>query len=238
MTFYEGDLLPGPFRDAMIHADAGPRIVRAYPAEPSGAGYSAGMVNILRSVSDPLFRPADVAVAPDGSLFVTDWNDPVVGGHAARNFTGGRIIRVAPAGRAYRVTPPDLTTPAGAVEALRSPSSGTRYLGFTRLAELGEAAEPALAELWADQNPRMRARALWLLAQLDPRYIDQAVRDADPDIRITGLRAARLIEHDVISYAERLAGPVAPGPARGRARAALRERTARGERLDDARPPA
>ena len=77
---YEGDLLPKMFQNQIIHADAGPRVVRAYPVKPDGAGYKAEIVNIL-SGGDSWYRPSDVCVAPDGSLFIADWNDPGVGGH-------------------------------------------------------------------------------------------------------------------------------------------------------------
>ena len=56
----------------IIHCDAGPRVVRAYPIQPAGAGYQAATTNIL-TTSDTWFRPSDVCVAPDGSIFVTDW---------------------------------------------------------------------------------------------------------------------------------------------------------------------
>src|SRR4051812_32009306 len=38
---YEGALLPETFRHALIHCDAGPRVVRAYTLKMDGAGYKA-----------------------------------------------------------------------------------------------------------------------------------------------------------------------------------------------------
>jgi putative membrane-bound dehydrogenase-like protein len=214
MTVYEGDLLPAPFRNVLIHADAGPAVVRAYPATTSGAGFTAKVVNLLRSRTDPLFRPADVAPAPDGSLFVSDWYDQVVGGHAAQDFDQGRIIRLSPKGStAYRVPRTDVSTAAGAIRALRSPAPAVRYLGFTKLSEMGAAAEPALRLLWADPNPRMRARALWLLASLPTgggRYVAQALKDPNPDLRITGLRAARMVGRDLLNTIEPMAADPSP----------------------------
>src|SRR5690606_16318222 len=43
---YEGDLLPEVFHGQVIHCDAGPRVVRAYPVENAGAGYRARIVNL------------------------------------------------------------------------------------------------------------------------------------------------------------------------------------------------
>src|SRR5204862_68656 len=101
---YEGNLLPPIFRNQIIHCDAGPKIVRAYPVKNDGAGYSATITNVLTSKSD-WFRPSDVCVAPDGSLMIADWNDAGVGGHnmADRELDKmtGRVYRIAPPGTKY-----------------------------------------------------------------------------------------------------------------------------------------
>ena len=94
ICFYEGTMLPKVFQGQVIHCDAGPNVCRAYPAKPSGAGYEGEMVNILESRRDRWFRPSDVSVAPDGSLFVADWYDPGVGGHGMGDIEKGRIFRV------------------------------------------------------------------------------------------------------------------------------------------------
>ena len=99
---YEGKLLPDVFQNQVIHCDAGPNVVRAYPAQPNGAGYKASIVNVLEGVRDQWFRPADVCVAPDGSLMVADWYDPGVGGHQAGDQNKGRIYRVAPPKSPYK----------------------------------------------------------------------------------------------------------------------------------------
>ena len=79
----------------MIHCDAGPNVVRSYITEPDGAGYKVTeTVDLIRSTKDRWFRPSDVCVAPDGSLFVADWYDPGVGGHGMGDIEKGRIFRV------------------------------------------------------------------------------------------------------------------------------------------------
>src|SRR6186713_804794 len=111
---YEGTLLPKVFRNQIIHCDAGPSIVRAYPVTTDGAGYKAKVVDILDgSKKNNWFRPADVCVAPDGSIFVTDWYDPGVGGHQQRDLDRGRVFRVAPKGVKYTVPKFDFTTIEG-----------------------------------------------------------------------------------------------------------------------------
>ena len=126
ITVYEGRLLPKIFWDQVIHCDAGPNVCRAYPAKKSGAGYSAESVDILKGSRDRWFRPADVSVAPDGSLFITDWYDPGVGGHGMRDLGRGRVFRVAPPHTKYKVPPVDFKTAAGAVEALKNANFAVR----------------------------------------------------------------------------------------------------------------
>ena len=210
---YEGDLLPERFHDQVIHADAGPNVVRAYPVQDDGAGYKAEIENIVKG-TDQWFRPSDVTVAPDGSLFIADWYDPGVGGHQMGDLEKGRIYRVAPPNTPYEIPEFDFSTTEGAIEALQNPNLAVRYQAWTSLNEKGTEAEEALAELWqTSDNPRYRARALWLLSKIDgagTNYIEEALQDDDPNIRITGLRAARQLDVDIIPYVEQLAGDASP----------------------------
>ena len=207
VAFYEGTLLPKQYHGTVLHADPGPNELRAFTLSADGAGYSAERLPIIESPTDKMFRPVDVAVAPDGSLFVADWYDAGVGGHNMSDQSQGRIIRIAPPGTRYTVPKLDLSSPAGAARALRSPNLATRQLAYERLARFGARAEAPLAAMWRGTVPHDRARALWLLARIPrrgTRYLDQASRDANADIRITALRATRRIEGDVIAMAERL----------------------------------
>lgn len=213
---YEGKLLPQIFQNQVIHCDAGPRVVRAYPVAADGAGYKARETNILTS-SDLWFRPSDVCVAPDGSLFVADWNDPGVGGHAMgdnnANTLRGRVYRVAPKGNKYAVSKLDLTSVAGCVQGLESPNGAARYLAWTELHTQGAKTEQELQKLWKDSNSRLRARALNLLARIPGKaeeYVNAAVKDKDADIRITGLRVARSLKLDVIPYVKQLVKDPSP----------------------------
>ncbi|MCS7471297.1 ThuA domain-containing protein [Stieleria sp. ICT_E10.1] len=194
ICFYEGRLLPQRFWDQIIHCDPGPNMVRAYPAKPDGAGYTATIEPLMTGTTDRWFRPADVCTAPDGSLFVTDWYDPGVGGHNQGDSDRGRLFRLAPPGSAYSIPTFDFTTAGGAVEALRNPNLAVRSRAWRTLHAMGRDAEPELLELYADPNPRLRARALWLLGKIDGRgehYVAKALADSNPDIRITAIRLAK-----------------------------------------------
>ncbi len=191
---YEGRLLPERFWDQIIHCDPGPNVVRAYPTTVDGAGYSATIEPLITGTTDKWFRPADVCVAPDGSLFVTDWYDPGVGGHAQGDTNRGRLFRIAPPGSTYKTPTFDYSTLAGAIEALRNPNLAVRYKAYQSLASIGESAEASLYELFQDPNPRIAARALWLLGRIDDlgtKYVDLALQHPNPDLRITAIRLAK-----------------------------------------------
>jgi hypothetical protein len=209
MVVYEGALLPEAFRDQMIHTDAGPNVVRSYPVKKNGAGYSAEIVNILKGEKDQWFRPADVCVAPDGSLVVADWYDPGVGGHQAGDLAKGRIYRVAPGKSKYTVPAQNYTTPAGAVQALQSPNLSVRYKAWTALQSMGATAIPELEKLWtSSSNPKMRARAFWVLQKMNgadsSKYITQALQQNVPELKIVALRAAKQSKGDVIGIVKQL----------------------------------
>jgi putative membrane-bound dehydrogenase-like protein len=204
---YEGKLLPEVFRNQVIHCDAGPNVVRSYPVQKDGAGYKAEIVNVLEGTRDQWFRPADICVAPDGSLIIADWYDPGVGGHQAGDQNRGRVYRVAPPNSPYTIPKVDVSTTDGAIEALQSPNMSIRYAGWQKLRELGTKAEKPLANLYkTSTNPRMQARALWLLSKLDKgqKYIETALKSDNPDLRITALRAARELKMDIIPYVKQL----------------------------------
>jgi len=193
---YEGKLLPEIFQNQVIHCDAGPNVVRSYPVQPDGAGYKASIVNLLEGVRDQWFRPADVCVAPDGSLIIADWYDPGVGGHQAGDQNKGRIYRVAPPQLPYKMPKVDVTTTGGAIDALQSPNMNIRYAGWQALHEMGTKAEKPLAKFYkTTTDPRQKARALWLLSKLPDnkgqKYVMAALKETDPNLRITALRASR-----------------------------------------------
>lgn len=209
IAIYEGKLLPEKFHNQIIHCDAGPRVVRSYAVKPEGAGYTA-QVNDIFSSSDAWFRPSDVCVAPDGSIYISDWNDAGVGGHnmadhELKNITG-RIYRVAPTKNKPSVPRLDFTTVAGSTRALQSPNLATRFLAWEELHALGEKSENELLKVWKSGEPRMKARALHLLARIsgkEKKYVELALEEKDENLRITALRIARELKLDLIPYLQK-----------------------------------
>ena len=188
---YEDRLLPERYRGQLIHCEPGHQVVRAYMVEDKEAGYSATIENLVLS-DDDWFRPSDVAVAPDGSIFISDWYDGGVGGHKAEDISQGRIYHLT---TKTKVTQPkyDLGTDEGAANGLLSDNMDVFYQSWTHLHDLGEAAVPFLENL-IRQGGTPKARALWLGALIQgksEKYIREALSDTDPKFRMQGLRMAR-----------------------------------------------
>ncbi|MGY8671554.1 MAG: PVC-type heme-binding CxxCH protein [Verrucomicrobiia bacterium] len=68
--------------------------------ETDGAGYKGELISDLIASSDPNFRPVDLEFAPDGSLYLVDWHNALIGHmqHNARDpnrdHDHGRIYRI------------------------------------------------------------------------------------------------------------------------------------------------
>ncbi|MFP6583739.1 MAG: PVC-type heme-binding CxxCH protein [Candidatus Hydrogenedentota bacterium] len=192
MLAYEGKGLPKRFYRTLIHCDAGPGEVRSYRPIPKGAGFEAEVEVIVSSPDDSWFRPSDVCVAPDGSLFIADWYDAGVGGHRMVDAAQGRIYRVTRKGEGgtYAPEPINLATRDGLRDVFMSPNQARHYLAFQAL-KSWEGSTPLLRDLFNGGTDLERARAFWMLAQRKstqkPTLLD-ALSDEQPEFRVMAVR--------------------------------------------------
>ncbi len=231
---YEGDLLGEKWRGLLISADSVLNSLLGYLPRAEGAGYKLermiflttnreqrlGGIDTQRTPSElnTWFRPSDVAVGPDGAIYVADWFDPRTGGHVDLDTTtSGTIYRIAPKGFQAGVPHLDLTTTEGQIAALKSPAVNVRASGFMRLKEKRDKVVRPVAALLSDHNPFVRARAVWLLAQLGQKGVTVAeaqLNSNDPLLRIAALRALRRVNHDFLKHAYKLVADQSPAVRR------------------------
>jgi putative heme-binding domain-containing protein len=183
--------------------------------EFAGSDFVGGKTN---NETKTLFRPSDIALGPDGALYVSDWYDPRVGGHSDLDQTcSGTIYRIAPKGFKPSVPTLDLTTTDGQIAALRSPAINARSLGFQALKANGDASVEAVAKLLSDPNPYMRGRAIHLLYQLGGKGVAAAglpENQADAQLKIAAFRALRRASRPFFDSASALAKDADPAVRR------------------------
>lgn len=228
VTMYENGALPEKYNGAFFACEPGKNTIFHYHPTPQGATFKLEQDNLVTTNPNKkyagsdfvgggadandtkiLFRPSDICVGPDGALYISDWYDARVGGHADRDAScSGTIYRIAPKGFKPSIPSFDLNTAKGAITAIKSPAINTRHLGFRALKKQGEKAMPAVNDLLNDSNKRIAARAIWLFPHLGEKGKAKCVEllKADaPATRITAYRALRRADIDILPYAKQLA---------------------------------
>lgn len=213
IAYYENGALGEQWRGLLLSCEAARNVVFGYQPQPDGAGFTldrsqfsttnpdqklAGVDSLRGRVSDEIitmFRPSDVTVGVDGAIYIADWFDPRVGGHADHDATtSGAIYRVAPPGFQPSIPQFDLETLAGQITALRSPAVNVRELGAARLRAAGGDALAAVKTLLEDENPYIAARAVALMPHLGDEgiaFTRKLLEAANPRIQTAAYRALR-----------------------------------------------
>ncbi len=202
---------------AVFVADPSANVVHRAVVDAHGAAAAAGRgrpgVEFLAS-TDPLFRPVNLRVGPDGALYVLDMHRGVIEHpewipdrmEAALDlYEGddrGRIYRVVPAGGLPAWSADfagfDRSRPDDLVEALGHANRWRRLTAQRLLVEEHEEAPPAglvaaLRERVVEPgNPLGRLHALWTqagLGALDRESLEALLRDPHPELRRNALLA-------------------------------------------------
>jgi putative membrane-bound dehydrogenase-like protein len=220
IAFYENGALPKKYAGSLFSAEARQRVIFSYqPKLGRGAAVELGARSeLLASRKNFLFRPSDVMVGADGALYVADWFDNRVGGHADNDESmSGTIYRIAPRGFKPAVPKPTGDAIADAVNRLKSPAANVRFAGFTVLKAAGGKALPAVQGVLADPDRWISARAVWLLPLLGEKgaaLCRERLHHPDAEQRLLAFRALRNAGADILTLARELVTDPSPAVRR------------------------
>ncbi|HKK19629.1 MAG TPA: c-type cytochrome, partial [Opitutales bacterium] len=186
-----------------------------------GSGFAGKHIGDLLSSRDPNFRPVDLEFAPDGSLYILDWHNPLIGHmqHSARDPKRDRDH-----GRIYRVTYPErpLVEPAkiaGApvealLKALEEPEIRTRYRARRELRRYpAEEIIPKVKAWLAEKAPDATRydhhliEGLWVGAgagRIDGELLGQALNAGSHQARAAAVDVIRFRWQDIPEHRELL----------------------------------
>ncbi len=140
-----------------------------------GSGFAGKHIGDIVSSKDPNFRPCDLEFAPDGSLYLLDWHNPLIGHmqHSVRDpnrdHDHGRIYRITYPSRPLVKPVPIAGAPVPALlKALEEPEIRTRYRARRELRGRNPDEVLAAVKAWlasvSPDNPRHDhhlCEALW-----------------------------------------------------------------------------
>jgi mono/diheme cytochrome c family protein/glucose/arabinose dehydrogenase len=182
--------------------------------DPNSSGYLSEHRLDLMTSSDKNFRPVDMEFAPDGSLYVIDWHNVLIGHmqHNARD-----PLRDHAHGRVYRITYPSrpLVTPAKIVDAtvdellenLKLPEFRTRYRTRRELRARDHNEVSTKLSAWAkglDKNDARYEHHLleglwtsWGLNKIDADLMQELLNAKDFRARTAAVKVLRYSGHQL-----------------------------------------
>lgn len=213
VVYYAADQWPPEYRDNLFIGNPVTGRINRDRLERRGSTVRALEAPDFVSCDDPWFRPVDLALAPDGSLYVADFYNCIIGhyevrlDHPRRDREMGRIWRIAYAGTPDAPPPPPRPTPdltrldlASLIAKLSDPNLQVRVLATNEIVDRfgPSAAAPVRERLAApDATPEERAHGLWIVERLqglDDREVEALSRDPAPIVRVHLMKA--LAERD------------------------------------------
>ena len=219
--------------DILINNTIGFQGTKQHQLLEAGTGYTTKFRQDLLVSTDRNFRPVDMEFAPDGSLYIVDWHNALIGHmqHNARD-----VNRDHNRGRVYRITYParDLVEPAKIVDAsieqlldnLKLPEYRTRYR--TRRELRGRNPKQVLTGIaeWvanlddSDSNyDRHLLEALWVtwgLDRVNDTLLRRLLKSEDHRARAAAVQVLRYSGHRIPEYVDLLLQAASDGHGRVR----------------------
>jgi putative membrane-bound dehydrogenase-like protein len=178
---YESDGLPPEYVGDLLVASWADHRIERYVVREQGASVVAERRPFVQGSKD--FRPVGIAVAPDGSLFVSDW---VLSDYNLHGRGAIWHIRLRQPNRPRRPDDPR--------RALASGHRPLREAAARQLCQDGEEGRAFLRRQLQEKNVRVRAAALTGLIDADDRQTDlRAVAEKDSVVPLRALAVRALV---------------------------------------------
>jgi putative heme-binding domain-containing protein len=201
IVYYAATQFPEKYRDTVFVGNPVTGRVDHDRLDAHGSSWKAIELPDFIKTDDRWFRPVDLKLAPDGTLYIADFYNRIIGHyevpltHPGRDHERGRIWRVVYKGEGAQAPKPmpDLTkaAPADLTELLKDDNLQVRVRATNRLAERG-ATDAVLPLFSGASDPRQRAHALWVLerhGRLDETLVRKLAADGDRMVRVHLLKA-------------------------------------------------
>ncbi len=210
LAIVSGDQVPDDWQGDLITNDfRGHRVCR-FKLSDDGAGYASRELGELIKTPHVAFRPIDVAMGPDGAIYIADWYNPIIQHGEVdfrdprRDHTHGRIWRVSYKGAkaAQRPKLVDASVPE-LLEQLKSPAGWTREQTRRVLKERGRDAVLGPLKTWTASvnDDHHKLEALWLHQALrspnESLLRTLIVHSKTPEVRAAAVRVAQHWQHDL-----------------------------------------
>ncbi|MEO6681479.1 MAG: PVC-type heme-binding CxxCH protein [Ginsengibacter sp.] len=160
---------------------------------------------------DPWFRPVDIKMGPDGSMYVADFYNRIIGHYevpktdARRDRTSGRIWKITYTGnkkqkknvsRNWSKEPLDTL-----IQSLNNPQLSIRMMIANLIVDkyAGEAIQPLIKQMTSSNiESNSFVQGLWILERLQAlpeNLLEKGLSSDDPMIQVHGLRILGDLEH-------------------------------------------
>jgi putative membrane-bound dehydrogenase-like protein len=196
--FYEADLWPPEWRGRYIAGDLLGHAVRAHEVGALGSTFRARQEIDVMEANDTWFAPSDLALGPDGGIYVADWHDRRTAHpdpDADWDRTNGRIYAIVAAkksGPVPPISPLNTKTNDELVTLLEHPNTWYRRRARRMLAERHAVdMVPRLRQVAVNGRGTAALEPLWALhacGGLDQLIAESLLSHSDPDLRAWSVR--------------------------------------------------
>ncbi len=239
VTYYGGGAFGEKYNNTVWVADVVLNLIHVDKIKPNGASFTASRIfenkDFLAS-SDRAFRPVNMSVGPDGSMYIIDIHRKVIEHpewipdeiektldlNAGKN--QGRIYKISSTNKSFDFK--QFSSSEGLLESLKNPNQWVRNTAHRLLMEnvLSNETFLGLKKLLESDNALARLHAIWILTysgKLTPNEVLAALQDKNAAIRESVLKISKNYLTESESILNEVIGLLNDSDARVRMQAAL-----------------